>query len=207
MHSGMADGRRTTTSLALALSLALWAAAPLRSSTDMGTEQQRADGKQLYDKYCAQCHGDAGDGKGHATPRLKPEPRDFTSGKYKFRTTPLRNVMVQPHFFHNGAFSGLEDAIRHHLDVVASANGYDPEVAGLDPDLKIRRGPTQPLLERLDPILATPIDLSPDEFNDLLVFVRDALLDPRAIPGTLCRMTPRSVPSGMPIGVFQDCLH
>ena len=29
-----------------------------------------------------------GDGKGIATPRLKPEPRDFTSGKYKFRTTP-----------------------------------------------------------------------------------------------------------------------
>ena len=23
-----------------------------------------------------------------ATSRLKPEPRDFTSGKYKFRTTP-----------------------------------------------------------------------------------------------------------------------
>ena len=46
------------------------------------------EGKQLYDKYCAQCHGVNGDGKGHATPRVKPLPRDFTSGKYKFRTTP-----------------------------------------------------------------------------------------------------------------------
>jgi cytochrome c peroxidase len=127
--------------------------------------------------------------------------------RYAFRTSPLRNVMVQPHFFHNGAFSGLEDAIRHHLDVVASANGYDPEAAGLDPDLKLRRGPTQPMLDRLDPILAKPIELSADEFHDLLVFVRDGLLDPRAVPQTLCRMTPASVPSGMAIGVFQDCLH
>lgn len=45
-------------------------------------------GKPLYDKYCAQCHGAAGDGRGYATARLKPEPRDFTAGKYKFRTTP-----------------------------------------------------------------------------------------------------------------------
>jgi mono/diheme cytochrome c family protein len=46
------------------------------------------DGKQLYDKYCAQCHGVSGDGEGHATGRVKPAPRDFTSGKYKLRTTP-----------------------------------------------------------------------------------------------------------------------
>jgi cytochrome c peroxidase len=130
-----------------------------------------------------------------------------SADRYAFRTSPLRNAMVQPHFFHNGAFSGLENAIRHHLDVVASATGYDPEMAGLDPDLKLRRGPTQPLLDRLDPILATPIDLTPDEFQDLLTFVRDGLLDPRALPRALCALTPESVPSGMPVGVFQDCLH
>lgn len=45
-------------------------------------------GKPLYDKYCAQCHGVTGDGQGYATARLKPQPRDFTAGKYKFRTTP-----------------------------------------------------------------------------------------------------------------------
>ncbi len=58
------------------------------AAPDLGTEQQREAGRKLYDKYCAQCHGVNGDGKGHATPRLKPEPRDFTPGKYKFRTTP-----------------------------------------------------------------------------------------------------------------------
>ncbi|HUP24873.1 MAG TPA: c-type cytochrome [Thermoanaerobaculia bacterium] len=70
------------------LAATLAAAPALLASTDLGSEQQRADGKRLYDKYCAQCHGDTGDGQGYATPRVKPEPRDFTSGKYKFRSTP-----------------------------------------------------------------------------------------------------------------------
>jgi cytochrome c len=45
-------------------------------------------GARLYAKHCDQCHGPKGDGAGHATGRVKPAPRDFTSGKYKFRTTP-----------------------------------------------------------------------------------------------------------------------
>jgi mono/diheme cytochrome c family protein len=45
-------------------------------------------GKALYDKNCAQCHGEQGDGKGPAATRLLPRPRDFTSGKFKIRTTP-----------------------------------------------------------------------------------------------------------------------
>lgn len=49
---------------------------------------QGGEGKELYDKYCAQCHGLSGDGMGYATWRVKPQPRDFTSGKYKFRSTP-----------------------------------------------------------------------------------------------------------------------
>jgi len=55
---------------------------------ELGSEQQRAEGKLLYDKFCAQCHGLTGDGFGYAEHRVKPKPRDFTSGKYKFRTTP-----------------------------------------------------------------------------------------------------------------------
>jgi len=55
---------------------------------DLGTEAQRESGKQLYLKYCSQCHGEKGDGEGYATPHLRPRPRDFTSGKFKIRTTP-----------------------------------------------------------------------------------------------------------------------
>jgi len=54
---------------------------------DLGTEKQRQSGKNLYLKYCAQCHGDKGDGKGIAAPFFKPAPRDFTRGVFKIRTT------------------------------------------------------------------------------------------------------------------------
>ena len=55
---------------------------------DVGTEAQRESGKNLYLKYCAQCHGDKGDGEGYATPHLLPKPRDFTTAKFKVRSTP-----------------------------------------------------------------------------------------------------------------------
>ena len=58
------------------------------AAQDVGTDAQRQSGKQLYDKFCSQCHGDKGDGEGYATPHLLPKPRDFTSGKFKVRTTP-----------------------------------------------------------------------------------------------------------------------
>jgi mono/diheme cytochrome c family protein len=55
---------------------------------DLGTEAQRASGKTLYLKHCSQCHGEKGDGEGYATPHLRPRPRNFTTGKFKIRTTP-----------------------------------------------------------------------------------------------------------------------
>jgi len=55
---------------------------------DVGTEAQRESGKNLYLKYCSQCHGDKGDAAGYATAHLLPRPRDFTSGKFKVRATP-----------------------------------------------------------------------------------------------------------------------
>jgi mono/diheme cytochrome c family protein len=61
----------------------VWAQGP-----DVGTEAQRESGKQLYAKYCVQCHGEKGDGEGYASSHLYPRPRNFTTGKYKVRTTP-----------------------------------------------------------------------------------------------------------------------
>ena len=55
---------------------------------DPGTEAQRESGQRLYLKYCAQCHGEKGDGEGYATPHLLPKPRNFTTGKFKVRSTP-----------------------------------------------------------------------------------------------------------------------
>ena len=45
-------------------------------------------GKKVYEQHCVQCHGEKGDGEGPAAVHLSPRPRDFTSGKFKLRTTP-----------------------------------------------------------------------------------------------------------------------
>jgi len=123
--------------------------------------------------------------------------------RYRFRTSPLRNVAVQPTFMHNGAFTSLEDAVRHHLDVAAFASNYSPANQNLDADLQGPMGPMEPVLARVDPLLATPIPLTDEEFDQLLAFVRNGLLDPRARPENLRRLIPRSVPSGNPVLVFE----
>jgi cytochrome c peroxidase len=125
--------------------------------------------------------------------------------RYKFRTAPLRNLALSPGFFHNGAFVRLEDAILHHLNVRNSALNYDPVKAGVPVDLTHRIGPIEPVLDRLDPLLQHPIELTPAEFHDLVTFVRDGLLDPRAKPENLCKLVPAQVPSGLPVLQFQAC--
>jgi cytochrome c peroxidase len=128
-----------------------------------------------------------------------------SADRYTFRTSPLRNVALQPAFFHNGAFTQLQDAIRHHLNVDQSARSYNAGVAGVDPDLRLRMGPIDPVLDRLDPVVRKPIRLSANEFLDLLAFVRDGLLDPRAKRANTCRLVPSTVPSTLPVAIFQGC--
>lgn len=55
-------------------------------------QEENARGKEVYTQWCAHCHGENGDGEGVAAARLKPRPRDFTSGKYKIRMTTTGNI-------------------------------------------------------------------------------------------------------------------
>ena len=121
--------------------------------------------------------------------------------RYAFRTSPLRNVALQPAFMHNGAFVRLEDAISYHLDAVAGARTYN--TAHLPPDLRGPTGPLLPVLEKLDPLLRTPVRLSAEEFEALVDFVRNGLLDPDARPQHLRRLIPEKLPSGRPSLTFQ----
>jgi cytochrome c peroxidase len=116
--------------------------------------------------------------------------------RYTFRTPSLRNVAVEAAFMHDGAFTTLAAAIGHHLDVAASLRAYDPASQGLPADLAGPIGPTAPLLAALDPRLAAPTGLTKAEVDDLVAFVRDGLLDPRATPARLRRLVPETLPSG-----------
>ena len=125
--------------------------------------------------------------------------------RYKFRTSPLRNVILQPTFFHNGSFTRLDDAIRHHLNVLESTRNYSARKAGVARDLRSRQGPMAPVLQVLDPLLAASLSLSDGEFDDLNRFVGLSLLDPRARPQVFCRLVPETLPSGFAPLDFQGC--
>lgn len=127
----------------------------------------------------------------------------LVADRYKFRTSPLRNSAVQAAFFHNGAFTNLDDAIRHHLNVIASATAYTPQSQHLPPDLSGPMGPLAPVLARVDPILTTPIVLSSAEFAQLSVFVMKGLMDRRASPVETAYIVPKKVLSGMTPMIFQ----
>ena len=171
---------------------------------------------------CVQCHAVAGasnemfsDFKQHVAgiPQIAPSASNMTfdgpganedfgleqvtgnpADRYAFRTSPLRNVALQPAFMHNGAFTRLEDAIRYHLDAQGAAASYT--TARLPGDLQGPLGPTTPVLARLDPVLRTPVRLSEEEIQWLVDFVGDGLLDPQAHPQHLRRFIPEKLPSG-----------
>jgi mono/diheme cytochrome c family protein len=116
------------------------------AAQDIGTDAQREAGKKLYLKNCSQCHGDKGDGEGYAAPHLYPRPRNFTTGKFKIRTTP------------NGALPTHQDivnVIRHgmpYTSMPAWPNFSDEDVSDLayfvttfSPDFSNKERVPQPL--------------------------------------------------------------
>ena len=67
-------------------------------------------GKYVYERNCIVCHGQRGDGNGELSPTLKPKPRSFREGMFKFRTTPLGALPTD---------DDLRHTIRHGLSGTA----------------------------------------------------------------------------------------
>lgn len=129
----------------------------------------------------------------------------LVADRYRFRTAPLRNVALQPAFFHNGAFTTLGDAVHHHLNVLASLHGYDARRAGVAPDLQLRRAPAGNVAATIDPLLRKPTRLGTQEQADLIQFVRTGLLDTRMQASQVCTHVPASLPSGADSLTFEGC--
>ena len=73
--------------MVLASSLAAQTTAPATSATPAQKPEIKkvapiytnpASGRQMYDAYCASCHGQGGKGNGPAAPALKVQPADLT---------------------------------------------------------------------------------------------------------------------------------
>lgn len=62
-------------------------AAPLPLQAQEQAEEENALGREVYDQWCAGCHGVDGAGEGPGAARMLPRPRDFTRAQYQIRTT------------------------------------------------------------------------------------------------------------------------
>ena len=52
-------------------------------------------GSHIYDQMCIDCHGRSGRGDGPWAGELKSRPRNFRTGVFKFRTTPLGKLPLE----------------------------------------------------------------------------------------------------------------
>ena len=123
--------------------------------------------------------------------------------RYAFRTSPLRNVALQPTFMHDGAFTTPRSSHpvspkRCCLRTDLRPGGAGPRHRSHWPDRALT-----PILSRLDPLLVSPQRLSEEQLDSIIAFLRNGLLDPRASPEKLRHLIPEKLPSNRPSLVFQ----
>ena len=144
---------------------------------------------------------------------------------YKFRTPSLRNVELTAPYGHSGAYSTLEEVVRHHLDPIAALENYQLPDTLLQPVEDVYEltadGPRlihhklsdqrkEAFLQRDNWVMENamlkqkiadaneldPIDLNDEEVEYLLAFLH-SLTDPRS--SDLMHVIPETVPSGLEI--------
>jgi cytochrome c peroxidase len=98
----------------------------------------------------------------------------------------------------DGAFSSLEDVIRHHIDPEGSLASYDVG-STVGPDIQVLDQPhhLDRLLSSVGPELDAVPSLTGSQINELVAFL-NALTDPDA--ADLGHLIPETVPSGLPVG-------
>jgi len=195
----------------------------LRGDSSALNNSQRRGLELFYGKAnCASCHNGKflTDNLFHniAMPQIGPGKGDGSDGHddfgrfrvtglpqdmYRFRTPPLRNVVLTAPYGHDGAFSDLRKMIEHHLTPLSSLVGYN---LAANADM-----PSRPDLDLIDDVVSTdlpraivpyatidiaPVSLSTAEVDDLVAFMH-SLTDPNHLDNR--RDAPTSVPSGLTV--------
>ena len=121
---------------------------------------------------------------------------DEEADEFAFRTPPLRNAMLTGPWMHNGAFSLMEDAIRHY-DPESKLADYDVSQLAehLQGTIRFDQATVDALTAALDPKLPTEA-LTDDQVNDLMAFLF-SLTSPSA--DLMLDITPDEVLSGIEV--------
>lgn len=183
----------------------------LRGDNHAMTKQQLDGAKLFLEARCSICHGgDAltdldfhnvalrqfGPGAGNG-PNLRDDWGRWNvtgTGKYAFRSTPLRNVELTAPYGHAGQFVGLFDFIDHYSESATKLTDY--HVEQIEPLLRAT------LLDNAADVLATR-----DPLLDGVVFTPEIVASVTAFMGALTDPSsrllldhvPASVPSGLPV--------
>ena len=177
------------------------------------TDLQLAGAKGFMTARCSICHTGAafsdnrfhnvamaqlGPGEGDGADRRDDFGRMRVTGnaaeQYAFRTTPLRNVELTGPWGHAGQFTTLRAFVDHYSESDAKLRNFD--VMQLEALLRGTVLPTtDAILATRDPLLAGMIFPAPAA--DAVTAFLTSLTDPsaREVRG----ITPRSVPSGLPV--------
>ena len=105
--------------------------------------QDADNGRVIYDKWCAECHGADGQGDGPAADYMLPRPRDFDQARYQIRTTANGELPTDADIMNilevgmpgtaMPAWPNLSESDR--LDVIATIKSFSRFFDGADPQL------------------------------------------------------------------------
>lgn len=111
--------RRYQNTIFLTLLLAL--ASVFTVADAQNAPEASEEGKRVYEKSCAHCHGTEGRGDGSAAENLLPRPRDFTRGLYKIRSTEAGQLPTDQDLF-DIITEGMPGSSMPGWETVLSAN-------------------------------------------------------------------------------------
>ncbi len=164
---------------------------------------------------CATCHSgglmtdqkfhniavpQVGAGKGRERPLDLGRARETGNDcdRFAFRTPPLANVAITGPWMHDGAYTTLEAAVRHHMDMTNSLKSFEP--SKLAPYLQKTLRNSEKVLNAIQATcqpIPVPANLSDAQVQDILAFL-NALTSPSAVD--MEQLIPPSVPSGLKVG-------
>jgi cytochrome c peroxidase len=149
---------------------------------------------QFHNVAVAQIGPGQGDGSSFRDDFGRMRETGNPAERYAFRTPPLRNVELTAPFGHDGAIVDLRAFIDHYSESDLKLRSFD--VGQLEDVLRGTLLPTfEDILATRDTLL-NGVVIPPQAVDEVTEFMK-ALTDPAA--RNLRRITPRRVPSGLPV--------